>query len=62
MPLDSSYNVDAAFDKCMDCLDAAVDILVYTRLGLGLKVDLTNDVFPLAFPPFDPFKTIGKYQ
>ena len=62
MPLDSTYNVEAAWDKCMDCLDEALDILVYVRLGLALKLDLTNDVFPVIFPLFDPSKTIGKYQ
>ena len=62
MPINATYNVETEFDKCMDCLDEALDILIYTRLGLELKVDLTKYVFPILFPPFDPFKTIGKYQ
>jgi hypothetical protein len=41
--------------------DEIYDALVYTRLALALKLDLTDDLFPILFPAFDPFKTIGKY-
>jgi hypothetical protein len=55
------YNVDTAFDCCSDVLEEVFDILVYTRLALALKLDLTKEQFPIIFPPFDPFQTIGKY-
>jgi hypothetical protein len=45
----------------MDHLDDIMDILIYTRLALALELDLMNDLFPILFPVFDPFKTIGKY-
>jgi hypothetical protein len=61
MSIDPIYNVDTEFDRCMDDLDEALDVLVYTRLALDLKLDLTEDLFPIIFPVFDPFKTIGKY-
>jgi hypothetical protein len=61
MNFDPIYNVDTAFDCCSDVLEEVFDILVYTRLALALKLDLTEELFPTIFPPFDPFRTIGKY-
>jgi hypothetical protein len=55
------YNVEVEFDECMDRLDKVMDVLVYTRLALALKLDLTNELLPILSPAFDPFKTIGKY-
>jgi hypothetical protein len=58
-----AYNVEVEFDECMDCLDEVMDVLVYTRLALALKLDLTKELLPILSPvsSFDPFKTIGKY-
>jgi hypothetical protein len=58
---DPIYNVDTVFDCCSDVLEEVFDTLVYTRLALALKLDLTEELFPIIFPPFDPFETIGKY-
>jgi hypothetical protein len=55
------YNVDAEFDECMEHWDDINDTLVYTRLTLLLKLDLTKHLFPILFPVFDPLKTIGKH-
>jgi hypothetical protein len=55
------YNVEVEFDECMDCLDEVMDVLVYTRLTLALKLDLTEELLPIISPPFDSFKTIGKH-
>jgi hypothetical protein len=61
MPIDPFYNAKTEFDKCMDDLNEALYVLVYTRLALDLKLDLTKHLFPILFPPFNPLKTIRKY-
>jgi hypothetical protein len=38
MPIDPIYNMETEFDRCMDDLDKALDVLVYTRLALDLKL------------------------
>jgi hypothetical protein len=55
------YNMEVEFDECMDRLDEVMDVLVYTRLALALKLDLTKELLPILSPAFNPFKTIGKY-
>jgi hypothetical protein len=55
------YNVEVEFDECMDCLDDVMYMLVYTRLAVALKLDITKELLPILSPTFNPFKTIGKY-
>jgi hypothetical protein len=40
------YNMEVEFDECMDRLDEVMDVLVYTRLALALKLDLTKELLP----------------
>jgi hypothetical protein len=58
---DLVYNVNTEFDRCMVYWDDINDTLVYTRLALLLKMDLTKKLFPILFPVFNPLKTVGKY-
>jgi hypothetical protein len=57
------YNVEVEFDECicMEWLDEVMDMLLYTRLTLALKLDLTEELLPILSPPFDSFRTIRKY-
>jgi hypothetical protein len=55
------YNVEVEFDECMDHLDGVMEVLVYTRLALALKLDLKKELLPILSPAFYPFKTFGKY-
>jgi len=57
MPFDQTYNVNWEFYECLDLVYEILDFLDDIRLALELDEDLGL----LVHPPFDPFKTIGKY-
>jgi hypothetical protein len=57
MPFDQTYNVEWELKKCMEHVDAIMDLCVYIRLALVLEEELTS----ILFPNFDPLQTIGKY-
>jgi hypothetical protein len=48
--------VDLEFWECDNIVYEILDFLSDIRLALLLGEDLT----PILYPPFDPFKTIGK--
>jgi hypothetical protein len=57
MAFDRQYNVNWEFRDCDVIVYEILDFLSDIRLALLLGLDLTN----ILSPPFDPFKTIGKY-
>jgi len=57
MPFDQQYNVNWELCECLELVYEILDFLDDIRLALELGEDLTN----ILHPPFDPFKTIGKY-
>ena len=52
-----NYNVEPETHDCLELINEIIDFLIDIRLALELEEDLTI----LLHPPFDPFRTIGKY-
>jgi hypothetical protein len=57
MTLDRTYTITPEFWTCVCHVEDILDFLSDIRLAILLGEDLTK----LLNPPFDPFKTIGKY-
>jgi hypothetical protein len=57
MTFNQTYNVNWELCECLDILYEILDFLDDIRLALELEEDIDK----LLNPPFDPFKTIGKY-
>jgi hypothetical protein len=57
MTIDRLYNVNPEFWNCDNIIYEILDFLSDIRLALLLEEDLTH----ILYPPFDPFRTIGKY-
>ena len=55
------YDVDK---ELLDCLEIIYDLIFFLndiKLALELDEDLVPIIHPPFDPPFNPFKTIGKY-
>ena len=64
MPFDQKYNVDREIRKGLILVEEGLTLVEDINLALVLGTSLT-DVFHLIrliYPPFDPLKTIGKYE
>jgi hypothetical protein len=57
MPFHPQYNVNWELAECLELVYEILDFLDDIKLALELEEDITA----LLNPPFDPFKTIGKY-
>jgi hypothetical protein len=57
MPFDQLYNVNNELCECLELVYEILDFLDDIRLALELQ----EDIIALLNPPFDPFRTIGKY-
>jgi hypothetical protein len=57
MPVEQQFNVNWESWECIDRIYEILDFLSDIRLALLLGLDLA----PILNPPFDPFKTVGKY-
>jgi hypothetical protein len=57
MPFDQDYNVNWELCECLELVYEILDFLDDIRLALELREDIAS----LLNPPFDPFRTIGKY-
>jgi hypothetical protein len=57
MPFDQVYNVNWELCECLELVYEILDSLDDIRLALELR----EDIITLLNPPFDPFRTIGKY-
>lgn len=54
---DPLYNVNWELFDCLEILSEILNDLESIRIALVREKDLSH----ILFPPFDPFKTIGKY-
>jgi hypothetical protein len=61
LPMDRKYNVDRQLWKIMDAVDDAIDFFWDIKLLLDLGEEW-DKIIRYIDPPFDPFKTIGKYR
>ena len=51
------YDMDK---ELLDCLEIMYDLIFFLN-DIKLALELVEDLVPIIHPPFDPFKTIGKY-
>ena len=61
LPTDWKYNVDRELRKIKEVVDDAMDLFIYIKLALALGEDFQT-IIDFIDPPFDLFKTIGKYS
>ena len=64
MPIDQKYNVNREIGKGLILMEEGLTLVEDINLALILGANLT-DVFHLIhliYPPFDPLKTVGKYE
>jgi hypothetical protein len=57
MPFDRQYNVNWELCECLELVYEIMDNLEDIKIALEKGKRITD----ILFPPFDPFKTIGKY-
>jgi hypothetical protein len=60
MPNDRKYNVDRQLLEIMNVVDDAMVFFRDIKLALILEEEFST-IIALIDPPFDPYKTIGKY-
>jgi hypothetical protein len=58
MPFNQTYNVNWELCECLELVYEILDFLDDIRLALELE----EEIMTLLHPPFDPFKTFGKYS
>jgi hypothetical protein len=58
MPFDQQYNVNWELVECLELVYEILDDLEDIRIALIEGKDPSH----ILFPPFDPFRTIGKYR
>jgi hypothetical protein len=55
---DKQYNVNWEIIECLEIVYEILDYLEDIKIALWKRTDLSS----VISPPFDPFKTVGKYH